>query len=34
MSVWETNVLLAGAFFLYDRYRVKQYYSPVIAVEV
>ena len=34
MSVWATGILVTVTLYLYDRYRVRKYYSPVLAVEV
>lgn len=34
MTAWETGVLILVTLLVYDRYRVKTYYSPVLAVEV
>jgi hypothetical protein len=34
MTFSETGILVFALLFLYDRYRVRQYYAPVTAVEV
>lgn len=34
MTFYETGICIMVALFLYDRLRVKTYYTPVTAVEM